>query len=66
MIGWIAFAFTCIGVILMARKNIWCWLFLIIANFLWAYHLSPDLPALAMQATLFGLNIYGFLEWSRN
>jgi nicotinamide riboside transporter PnuC len=66
MIGWIAFTLTCLGVFLTAKKIVWCWLFLIAANFFWAYHLRNDLAALTMQLFLFGFNIYGWIQWTNS
>jgi nicotinamide riboside transporter PnuC len=64
MIGWLAFMVTCFGVVLTSRKNIWCWAFLIVANFLWAYHLWGDTSAVTMQVALFVLNVHGWRQWN--
>jgi hypothetical protein len=64
MIGWIAFTLTCIGVLLTAKKNIWCWVFLILANFAWTYHLWGDSSVVTMQAALLVFNIYGWRKWN--
>ncbi len=63
MTGWIALILTTIGVFLTARKNIWCWPFLILANILWTVDLWNSTSAVVMQGILFVFNIYGVYKW---
>ena len=64
--GWTAFVLTIIGVYLTVKKNVWCWSFLIVANFFWTYNLWGNAAAITMQVALFVFNVYGFFQWREN
>jgi nicotinamide mononucleotide transporter len=67
MISWIAMFLSLFGVVLNARKNIWCWPVWIISNFVWAAYnyQTRQLAPLVLVVVLCGANIFGWRSWSK-
>lgn len=63
--GWIAIIFSVLGIILNAKKVIWCWLVWIISNLLWTIHAFAlgDWSAVCLWVVFTGFNIYGWYQW---
>jgi nicotinamide riboside transporter PnuC len=66
--SWIAFLFSIVGVILNAKKIIWCWPMWIIANLFW-FIISiqkRDYPQIFMW-TIFEIgNVCGWIQWVKD
>lgn len=65
VIGWLAAAFSLIGVILNANVNIWCWFFWEISNLLWIYWSikKREWSQLVLWLLFMLTNIYGWYQW---
>ena len=65
MIPWIALILSIIGIILNARKVIYCWLVWIIANVFWIVHSISvgDYVTTIVWAVFTVSNIYGWRKW---
>ena len=70
MLGWIAFALSVIGILLNAKKIIWCWPIWLVSNVLWIIHIwtqpAPDYSALCLWVVFLMSNIYGWFQWGRD
>lgn len=67
MIGWIASTLSIIGIVLNAKKNIWCWPIWLLSNVLWVYHCMQvgDSAALVTWIVFGAFNIYGWYNWRK-
>ena len=65
MIGWIAVICSVVGIVLNARKVIWCWAVWIISNIMWTIHALTikDWAAVCLWIVFTGFNIYGWYQW---
>lgn len=56
-----------LGLFLNAKKNILCWPLWILGNITWIWYFIPnEIPALILNGVFFLVNIYGWIEWSKN
>ena len=65
MTQWIAAALSLAGILLNARKNIWCWPVWILSNLAWITYgvwFSQWAVLVTFTGFLFG-NIYGWMMW---
>lgn len=67
MLGWSAFIFVVVGVILNGNKNLWCWPVWVLSNvltILYCYTLVPiAYPLIIENLVLIALNVYGWRKW---
>lgn len=70
MIQWIAFILSFAGILLNAKKNMWCWPIWIVSNILWIiFNLSqptPDYATLCLWMIFMMSNIYGWFQWGKD
>jgi len=68
MIAWIAFLFSMVGIVLNAKKIIWCWPVWLVSNVLWIIHMTQthDNAALMTWVVFLAFNVYGYYEWYTN
>lgn len=61
----IALILSLIGIVLNARKNIWCWAVWIIADICWIWVAVPtgDIHQIIMWTVFGGFNVYGWTQW---
>lgn len=65
--AWIATALSLFGLILNAKRIIWCWPIWILANIYWvqaAYH-KQDWPTFALWMAYSAFNVYGWYSWAK-
>jgi len=67
MLAWIASAFSITGVLLNAKRNIWCWPVWLVSNALWTYLsiVKTDWPQLVLWLFFAVGNVYGWNCWKR-
>jgi nicotinamide mononucleotide transporter len=63
--GWLALILSALGIILNARKHIWCWPIWIFSNMLWVIYFGPrgDLAPSALNIGFALANVYGWWCW---
>ena len=68
MIAWIASSLSLFGIILNAKKNIWCWPVWTFSNFFWIYHTInvQEWAAFTTWVVFLGANIYGWIQWRKS
>ena len=68
LLGWIATAISIIGILLNAKKNIWCWPVWLVSNVLWiTYFIILTNPQSITLWVVFALfNVYGWIQWSKD
>lgn len=68
VLGYIAAFISLIGIILNARKNIWCWPVWTVSNFLWITYsgIQGDVPYIILWIVFTIFNLYGWWQWSRD
>ena len=67
MLGWIATAMSVAGVLLNAKKNIWCWPVWLASNVLWIYIsvVTNNLPQVVLWVIFAASNCYGYFQWKK-
>ena len=67
MIAWIAFCLSLTGVILNAKKIIYCWPIWTLSNFFWIYHTIyvQEWAALTTWSLFLLANVYGWIQWNK-
>lgn len=67
VLGWVATTFSLIGVVLNARKSIWCWFVWCLANTLWTdiAIVRHDWPQVLLWVVFTVANVYGWWEWRK-
>jgi nicotinamide mononucleotide transporter len=66
-LGWIALLMSVSGVLLNAKKSMWCWPVWFLSNVLWLSYMVPmrTWPMVAEQSVFAALNVYGFIQWRK-
>lgn len=67
IVGFLAFVLNVVGNLLLARKSIHGWVVRLASIILWGIY-ALEITSLAMIAnsiTFFGINVYGWWNWSR-
>ena len=67
-LGWLGFSLILIGYFLNAKKQIICfpiWALGNICHIIYGYILGAY-PIMAMSFFILGINLYGYINWSRN
>lgn len=67
IIGWTATVLSIVGLVLNARKSIWCWPIWVAAASGWLlvfFHLE-QWAAFTLWACYQGVNIWGWIQWTR-
>jgi len=68
LLGWIATAISIIGILLNAKKNMWCWPVWLVSNVLWVTYFiilaNPQSITLWVVFSLF--NVYGWIQWRKD
>jgi nicotinamide mononucleotide transporter len=64
-LDWIALAFSVIGIVLNADRNIWCWPVWLLSNLFWIlYSVKTKQKALFTLWAVFSVfNAYGWWKW---
>ena len=64
----IALILSVIGIILNAKKIIWCWLVWIISNIFWIIYMinRDEISSVILWIVFTIFNIYGWYEWKKN
>jgi len=64
----IALILSVIGIILNAKKIIWCWLVWIISNMFWIIYMinRDEISSVILWIVFTIFNIYGWYEWKKN
>jgi len=68
MIEWVATGLSIGGIVLNARKRLWCWPVWILSNLLWIYYFMRInvVPAQTLLNVVFALaNMYGYYYWTK-
>lgn len=67
-LGYFATFISLIGIILNARKNIWCWPIWIGSNLLWIIYslIEGDIPSVVLWSMFTFANIYGWKVWKQS
>lgn len=62
----IGLIFSVVGIYLNARKVIWNWYVLFIANVFWLTHylIKDEITSAILMIIFMGMNIYGILSWA--
>ncbi|MFQ5772695.1 MAG: nicotinamide mononucleotide transporter [bacterium] len=65
---WIAAIINVAGIILLTRKMIIGWVFMLVAALLWIDHFAPkeELAFVALQLIYIGAHIYGWIRWHKD
>ena len=68
ILGWFGFLFLTGGYYLNAKQNIWCFLSWVVGNILLLVYalLINAPPQVATAGIVLVMNIYGYLQWSKN
>ena len=68
LVGWVAFLFIASGYYLNAKKQSYCFYVWGIGNILFILYaaLINSNPMLFMSIFTLGMNIYGYLQWSKS
>ena len=67
-LGYFAAFVSLPGIILNARKHIWCWPIWLFSNSLWIYYsiLEGDMPSIILWIMFSIANIYGLKAWKKD
>jgi nicotinamide mononucleotide transporter len=67
LLGYIAAFVSLVGILLNARKNIWCWPVWLVSNVLWIYYsvVEGDIPSIILWSMFSGANLWGWYIWSK-
>lgn len=62
---WLAFVVTLLGIMLNAKKIIWCWPAFLVGNVLWIIHFWPlhEVAVIIMNFIMIGFDFYGWHQW---
>lgn len=65
---WIAMILSVLGIVLNAKKNMWCWPIWILSNICWLiYFLGKGEYPVIILNVIFGIvNTYGWIQWSKD
>ena len=65
LFSWIATFLSFLGIILNAKKIIWCWLFYILGSIFWILIAVFEInyPQIVLWTIFLGSNIYGWRQW---
>jgi len=68
ILGWIATIISIIGIILNAKKIIYCWPVWLLSNILWITYFSvlKNGPSIVLWIVFSIFNIYGWIKWKQN
>jgi len=68
LLGWIATSFSIIGIILNARKIIWCWPVWVVSNILWIIYFEKlkMTPSVVLWIVFSVFNVYGWIQWKKD
>ena len=68
LLGWISSILSIFGIVLNAKKIIWCWYVWLISNVTWLiYYMDKrDLPAIVLWITFGAFNVYGLISWNKD
>jgi len=68
ILGYIAIAISFVGIILNAKKIIWCWLVWNIGNVVWIIYslIEQDYPSVILWSIFTLSNMYGWYQWKKD
>ena len=68
LLGWIATILSITGIVLNAKKIIYCWPIWLVSNILWIiYNIQlKELSPIVLWVVFFMFNIYGWIEWNKS
>jgi nicotinamide mononucleotide transporter len=68
VLAWIATVISIVGIILNAKKIIYCWPVWVVSNILWIiYFASLDMiPSVVLWIVFTIFNIYGWRQWYKD
>lgn len=66
--SWIAVSLSILGIILNARKNVWCWAVWILSNIFWLAYEIPkgEIPSIILWVVFLVMNSYGWYSWKKD
>jgi nicotinamide mononucleotide transporter len=67
LIGWLATLISVIGIVLNAKKIIYCWPIWLLSNVLWITYfvVLKNYPSIVLWIMFSIFNVYGWLEWNK-
>ena len=67
MLGYIAALISLMGVVLNAKKNIWCWAIWLVSNGFWIVYsaIEGDIPSVILWSMFSLFNVYGWIQWKK-
>jgi len=68
LFGYLAAFVSLVGIILNAKKNIWCWVIWLFSNAMWITYsaIEGDVPSIVLWTLFSIVNVYGWVQWIKD